>query len=403
LRILGSRYVDDLRNTRLPLPMSPPVGGVTGPPGWAGMGGGMDWWVPPELRHPWHVLPAYPPRDPLPEMGPHPLLPNPDSARTEACGTTEAKQGGKGGSGGSSDKWDSYYSSMEAAAGGSFARPDPSGSAGAGSAQSAPSGGRSKEPNDAMAEAMKAQDPWGWFSWLGNLYGGYAVDASDPDDPSAMGHAVADAALPFFGLGRQFYDWGNRVRGGRWDSYFNAVSPATYNRWGTGAIVAGLGIITGIAFGSVLGAEALADTTVGSRAIGTATRWGRWGYYRVAGQMYRWAVRAPIGAGIKKVGDYGEQLVARITGLTPNDEFIYSKVDWLWRKPDLLNRAGTVLVEVKNRASLGYTTQLEGLVRLAQERGSQVELYTRVGTRISPELREVIRSGLITWYNIIPW
>ena len=97
MRILGSWYVDDLRDTRLPLPMSPPVGGVTGPPGWAGLGEGMDWWVPPELRHPWHVLPAYPPRDPLPEMGPHPLLPNPDSARTEACGTTEAKGGGSGG------------------------------------------------------------------------------------------------------------------------------------------------------------------------------------------------------------------------------------------------------------------------------------------------------------------
>jgi len=122
----------------------------------------MDWWVPPELRQPWHVLPAYPPRDPLPEMGPHPLLPNPDSARTESCGTTEAKQGGKGGSGGSGGNWDSYYRNMEAAAGGSFARPDPSGSAGAGSAASAPSGGRGKEPNDALAEAMKAQDPYNW-------------------------------------------------------------------------------------------------------------------------------------------------------------------------------------------------------------------------------------------------
>ena len=120
----------------------------------------MDWWVPPELRQPWHVLPAYPPRDPLPEMGPHPLLPNPDSARTESCGTTESKGSGSGSGG----NWDSYYRNMEAAAGGSFAhgQPGSSGSAGAGSATSASSGGRAKEPNDALAEAMKAQDPYNW-------------------------------------------------------------------------------------------------------------------------------------------------------------------------------------------------------------------------------------------------
>ena len=305
--------------------------------------------------------------------------------------------------GGGSGDMDSYYRNMEAAAGGSFARPDPSGSAGAGSAQSAPSGGRSKEPNDAMAEAMKAQDPWGWFSWLGNLYGGYAVDASDPDDPSAMGHAVADAALPFFGLGRQFYDWGNRVRGGRWDSYFNAVSPATYNRWGTGAIVAGLGIITGIAFGGVYAGGFILGEGTGGEAAGALGRSLSGKAESLLASWYRYAVPPLVAESSNAKGNYGSKFVTWLTGMAQNTKLLRSALTGIQRIPDLWNERRMFIGEIKNVEDLAYTAQLRDLVALAGEHGYAFHLYTRINTVMSGPLTDAIRQGRIVWHNIIPY
>ena len=257
---LGSWYVDDLRNTRLPLPMSPPVGGVTGPPGWAGLGGGRDWWLPPELRHPWHVLPAYPPRDPLPELGPHPLLPNPDSGRTEACGTTEAKGGGSGSGG----NWDSYYRNMEAAAGGSFARPDPGsgGSAGAGSAQSASSGGRSKEPNDALDEQGVWAAYYAAMAAAMKEAGGTAWGPPDETDPdTALGVALFEQlGVPFAGF---LYDKANQLTHGWLNESINSMP-----RWAVEVLAGGIYAIQLVAAAASLGLTGMG--TAGVRLGGEA-------------------------------------------------------------------------------------------------------------------------------------
>jgi hypothetical protein len=94
----------------------------------------------------------------------------------------------------------------------------------------------------------------------------------------------------------------------------------------------------------------------------------------------------------RQLGSEGERLVP-VSGNTvripsPSGSAAY-------RIPDILNPEEGVIGEVKNVASLSYTSQLRDFAAYAEENDYQYDLYVRTSTQLSGPLQDAIEQGTI--------
>jgi hypothetical protein len=119
---------------------------------------------------------------------------------------------------------------------------------------------------------------------------------------------------------------------------------------------------------------------------------------RVNGISTRPVVAAEDGmAAVRTAGTAGE----RAAGIVKNTERIPSASgNAAYRIPDELN--ATTLGEVKNVASLSYTSQLQDFAAYAQQTGRSFNLYVRGSTTLSGPLQAEVNAGNINLIRNLP-
>lgn len=89
------------------------------------------------------------------------------------------------------------------------------------------------------------------------------------------------------------------------------------------------------------------------------------------------------------------------SGLEKNTERIPSASNTAnYRIPDGLNHVSKTISEVKNVGYQSLTNQLRDSLSYAQSKGYRFDLYTRLDTRLSGPLQQVINSGQIILKNL---
>jgi hypothetical protein len=73
-----------------------------------------------------------------------------------------------------------------------------------------------------------------------------------------------------------------------------------------------------------------------------------------------------------------------------------------YRVPDVLNRSGRLIGEVKNVGSLSYTSQLRDFSAFARSSGFTFELTVRGSTQLSGPLQQAVSAGDIILLRTLP-
>ncbi len=73
-----------------------------------------------------------------------------------------------------------------------------------------------------------------------------------------------------------------------------------------------------------------------------------------------------------------------------------------YRIPDVLDRTGKLIGEVKNVDNLPYTSQLQDFAAYAKQNGYRFELTVRQGTQLSGPLQKAVNSGDIILKRALP-
>jgi hypothetical protein len=84
-------------------------------------------------------------------------------------------------------------------------------------------------------------------------------------------------------------------------------------------------------------------------------------------------------------------------GIVKNTERIISLTGTaMYRIPDVLDHAARIIGEVKNVASLSFTSQLQDFAAYAQQQGYTFVLWVRPTTYLAGSLQQAVAQGQIT-------